>query len=169
MANTTTKRATKGSTKAQVAPATTAQVAPAPVPVLGKYAGQYAKAPALAHHGVPNSAANTAMLAAYYYTGDHKPANAHSVMGIVAAIVAAAPGITGAALVAAMQSPTWARLLARTKAVRYASNGQLCGAWCAGYIRGAASKAHGHIMATQPALLPPTPATPVPPAAVYGA
>ena len=125
-----------------------AAAAAVPVPVLGKYAGAYNRT-GTAPVGVPPSAANAAMLGAYYYVGAHAPQRATTVMGIIAAHVAANPGITGAALVAAMQGPL-APALARTGATKYASNGAPCGAWCAGYVRGAASARHGHI-ATGPA------------------
>lgn len=133
-----TKRTTAAAT-------TTAATAATAAPVLGKYAGAYQRTNTQPV-GVPPSAANAAMLAAHYYPGAHAPQRATTVMGVVHAYVAANPGITGAALVAAMQGPL-AAALARTAAVRYAGNGMPCGAWCAGYVRGAASARHGHIAA----------------------
>jgi len=129
-------------------PATATAAAPvapaaAPTPVLGKYGRLYA-ATGTQPVGVPPTPGNVAMLATHYHPGAYAPQRSTTVMGIVHAHVVANPGCTGAALVAAMQGPL-AAALARTNAVKYAANGAPCGAWCAGYVRGAAGAKHKHI------------------------
>lgn len=134
----------KQATKPTAAAAAAAQAPAAPpVPVLGKYNRLYT-ATGTAPVGVPPTPGNVAMLATHYVAGKYAPAKPSTVMGLLHGWVVANPGVTGAALVAAMQGPL-AAALARTNAVRYAANGAPCGAWCAGYVRGAAGKKHQHI------------------------
>lgn len=137
----------KAATKPTQAPATATAPATAPAtataPVLGKYNRLYT-ATGTAPIGVPPTPGNVAMLATRYVAGKYAPAKPSTVMGLVHGWVVANPGCTGATLVAAMQGPL-AAALARTNAVRYAANGAPCGAWCAGYVRGAAGKKHQHI------------------------
>jgi hypothetical protein len=153
-----TAKATKGNTnntatKGSNAPAVTAPVTAAPVantaaaavpmlpamPNTGKYTGTIAKL----GMGVGNHTPGWQYASKTLGLGQYAPAKATSVMGLIYGLVKANPGITGAQLIAAMQQNGQA--FAATAAVKYASNGMLCGMWCQGYINGALRKTHGHL------------------------
>lgn len=119
------------------APAT----APA-APLLGKYAGQYAKAPQVALTAPVNfTYANVPLYPAA------PPKGAASVMGVLYAMLAGMPkGSTGGALVAKASAHNWA---AHTRAAKYTKHGTVCGQWLAGYVNGLVR--HGHATTKLPA------------------
>ena len=78
-------------------------------------------------------------------TAPQKPT---SVMGKVYAHVKANPGITGAALVQAMLAMQW-----QGHPSAYVVGGNVCALWCVGYVVGACSNKHKHLVAS-PALAP---------------
>lgn len=81
-----------------------------------------------------NTAANTA------------PQKPTTVMGKVYELVRKSPGITGKELVAAMRAMRWE---GHPSAYVRGNGGEVCALWCIGYVVGAVSNKHRHLVAKQ--------------------
>ena len=118
-------------------------------PNAGKYAAKTAKlggaavVPSFKYSGMAlhcNTAPNTA------------PQKPTTVMGVLYGMVKANPGITGAKLTALMLAHQW-----QGHPTAYIAGGKVCALWCQGYIVGAVSNKHKHLVASA---VPQAPAAP---------
>ena len=125
---------------------------------IGKYAQQVAKAGGNAYVAMPFSlAAHT--LAVNTAKGSMQP-KPGTVAGVMVAMVANKPGITGAALLVAMLAHNWQAWAGKTGHINPAT-GKASAPWCIGYITGHCAKPakpHLPLVATLPAAAPAKPA-----------
>lgn len=124
--------------------AAAATVAATATPFTGKYTGKTAK---LGGHTVVPTFKYSAMLLHCNTAPNTAPQKPTTVMGKVYALVKAAgpAGITGQALVQQMLQQQW---VGHPSA--YVAGGMVCPLWCIGYVVGACSNKHKHLVASQP-------------------
>lgn len=152
MATTNTAKATTNTNTNNTA----ANTAPVPTTYLGKYAKLIAKLAG----GNPQQLTAFKAGALHLYP-QHAPKGAGSVMGVLYALVAANPGITGAALAALALTVNWHAYGVQAKSLHVAGNsGPTTAPWVQGYINGMMRAAHGHAKAGNAPAAPLVPTMP---------